>query len=106
MLSEMMKLPSLCICGGVGSLNEPFSVSSRNSSCLAGTQIAGGVARQSGSSASSGPGSSTQPENEWAPTAEPFSSTQTLRSGLSCFRRMAQDRPAGPPPTMTTSYSL
>jgi nicotinamide mononucleotide (NMN) deamidase PncC len=37
------------------------------------------------------------------PDLRPFSSTQTARSGASCFSRMAQDRPAGPPPTTTTS---
>src|SRR3974390_2827854 len=82
------------------------AVSSLNSSRAAGTQIAGGVRRQSGSSASSGPGSRTQPDNECAPTAAPFSSTQTLRSDLSCLSLIAQARPAGPPPTISTSYSI
>src|SRR5687768_15119143 len=62
--------------------------------------------RQFGSSCSSGPDSSTAPDNECAPTAEPFSSTQTLRSALSCFSRIAHARPAGPAPTITTSYSI
>ena len=46
----------------------------------------------------------------WAPTSEPFSSTATLISAPAaaafCFSRMAADRPAGPPPTTTTSYSM
>ena len=84
----------------------PVRVSRRNSSRFAGTQMPGGDWRQSGSSASSGPGSITAPESECAPTAEPFSSTQTLRSGLSCLRRMAHARPAGPAPTIATSYSI
>jgi hypothetical protein len=29
-----------------------------------------------------------------------------LRSAASCFRRIAADSPAGPPPTITTSYSI
>jgi hypothetical protein len=45
-----------------------------------------------------------------APGSEPFSSTTTDTSwpfsAASCLRRMAVDRPAGPPPTMTTSYSM
>src|SRR5690606_6065092 len=40
------------------------------------------------------------------PISEPFSSTTTLRSGSSCFRRIAADRPEGPAPTITTSYSI
>ena len=81
-------------------------VRNRNESRFAGTQISGGDWRHSGSNASSGPGSMTAPEMECAPTAEPFSRMQTLRSGLSCFRRMAHDRPAGPAPTMAMSYSI
>ncbi|MNV75284.1 hypothetical protein D3C71_1685620 [compost metagenome] len=46
----------------------------------------------------------------WAPTSEPFSTTQTLislpASAAFCFRRQAADRPAGPAPTMTTSNSM
>lgn len=46
----------------------------------------------------------------WAPTSAPFSITQTLSSRLSflaiCFRRIAADRPAGPAPTISTSYSM
>ena len=38
--------------------------------------------------------------------SEPFSSTTTEMSAFSCFRRIAVARPAGPPPTMTTSYSI
>src|SRR5512138_1925078 len=48
----------------------------------------------------------TAPESECAPTEDPFSSTQTLASGLSCLSRIAHASPAGPAPTMTTSYSM
>ena len=37
---------------------------------------------------------------------EAFSITQTEISGLSCLSRMAKARPAGPAPTVTTSYSM
>lgn len=44
-----------------------------------------------------------------SPTSGPFSKTQTERSEFLsrhiCFNRMAADKPAGPAPTMTTSYS-
>jgi hypothetical protein len=46
------------------------------------------------------------PESKCAPTSAPFSSTQTDSSGLSCFNRIAQDNPAGPAPTITTSYAM
>ncbi len=51
-------------------------------------------------------GSTTAPERIWAPTSEPFSNTTTDSSGLTCFRRMAAERPAGPAPTITTSNSM
>src|SRR5262245_5883532 len=45
-----------------------------------------------------------------APSSEPFSSTTTLvsrpASAARCFIRIAAASPAGPPPTMTTSYSI
>src|SRR5688572_556263 len=89
-----------------GSLNEPVLVISRTSSSAAGTFMPVYSLRQFGSSFSSGPGSSTAPDSACAPTDEAFSSTQILVCGLSCFRRMAQARPAGPAPTTTTSYSI
>src|SRR5580704_5083283 len=103
---EMMKLPWLCNVGGMGRFMLPVRVMKRNSSRLDGTQIAGGDCRHCGNSASSGPGSMTAPESACAPMAEAFSSTQMLVSGLSCLSRMAQARPAGPPPTMAMSYSM
>src|SRR5882724_6527811 len=78
----------------------------RKSSSAAGTFMPGYSRLHSGSSCSSGPGSSTAPDSEWAPTAEAFSRTHTLTAGLSCFRRIAHARPAGPAPTMTTSYCM
>ncbi len=48
----------------------------------------------------------TAPERICAPTSPPFSTTQTVVSGWSCFRRMAAARPAGPAPTITTSNSI
>src|SRR5438552_12164288 len=68
------------------------------------------LACQSGINSLSARGSITAPERICAPTSEPFSSTQTLTSrpasAASCFKRIAADRPEGPPPTMTTSYSM
>src|SRR5688500_9196333 len=89
-----------------GSLNEPVLVISRTSSSAAGTFMPVYSLRQFGSSFSNAAGSSTAPESACAPTDEAFSSTQMLVCGLSCFRRMAQARPAGPAPTTTTSYSI
>ena len=48
----------------------------------------------------------TAPDRECAPRLAAFSSTQMLKSGFSCFRRMAHARPAGPAPTIATSYSM
>ena len=47
--------------------------------------------------------SKTLPLKIWAPTSDPFSKTQTLISGFSCFSLIAVDRPDGPAPTTTTS---
>ena len=55
-------------------------------------------------------GSITAPDRIWAPTSEPFSTSATETSvpaaAASCLSRMAADRPDGPPPTITTSYSI
>jgi hypothetical protein len=48
----------------------------------------------------------TAPDRECAPRLAAFSSTQIFKAGLSCFSLMAQDNPAGPAPTMATSYSM
>src|SRR5215472_11562929 len=78
----------------------------RKSSAAAGTFMPGYSLAHSGSSSSSGPGSSTAPESACAPTVAAFSSTHTLTSGFFCLRRMAQASPAGPAPTITTSYCM
>ncbi len=55
-------------------------------------------------------GSMTAPDRIWAPNSEPFSTTHTEISWplsiLSWRKRIAADKPAGPPPTMTTSNSI
>ena len=65
---------------------------------------------QSGKSTRRPAGSITAPERMCAPTSEPFSITATVISApvsaAFCFSRMAAESPAGPPPTMTTSYSM
>ena len=62
---------------------------------------------QSGISSLIPMGSMTAPDKICAPTSEPFSRTQTEISEpfseANCFNRIAADKPAGPPPTMTTS---
>ena len=58
---------------------------------------------QSGKSSVIARGSITAPDKMCAPGSLPFSSTTTEISAFSCFRRMAVARPAGPPPTTTTS---
>lgn len=65
---------------------------------------------QSGSSSLSADGSITAPERMWAPMSPAFSRRRTRKSSFpasfeSCFRRIAAERPAGPPPTITTSTS-
>ena len=103
-----MKLPWLCICGGaIGDfIARSLSRSHQNSSFVTGTQIGGGFLPHSGSSAFSGSGSITAPDRICAPIVDAFSITQTRISGLSCLSRIANARPAGPAPTVTTSYSM
>ncbi|GIW56984.1 MAG: hypothetical protein KatS3mg082_3388 [Nitrospiraceae bacterium] len=106
----MMKLPSLCICGGVGRRKARFSVRKRNRSSFAGVVSGAPRSFQSGSSSFRDLGSRTAPERMCAPTSEPFSSTTIERSvpfaSASCFRRIAAVSPAGPAPTITTSTSM
>ena len=63
-----------------------------------------------GISASNAFGSQTLPDSIWAPTAEPFSTTHidiSFEASIACcFSLIAVDNPAGPAPTMTTSYSI
>ena len=42
----------------------------------------------------------------WAPTSDPFSKIQTFKSGFICLSLMDVAKPAGPAPTITTSYSI
>src|SRR6185312_6268866 len=94
----------------LGKRNEPVLVSHRNWSSVTVVSIGAPFSFQSGMSSLMATGSITAPDRMWAPTSEPFSSTQTdtswLRSAASCFSRIAAERPAGPPPTITTSYSI
>ncbi len=90
----------------LGSRMPPASPSHRNWSSVTGVFSGAPLSRQSGISAFSPDGSTTAPDRMCAPTSDPFSSTTTLRSGSSCFSRIAALRPAGPAPTMTTSTSI
>ena len=61
---------------------------------------------QSGINAVKALGSRTAPDRICAPTSEPFSKTTTSKSGSNCLILIAADNPAGPAPTITTSYGI
>jgi len=65
---------------------------------------------QPGNNSSNAVGWKQFPDSIWEPNSEPFSTTQTLNSRLyyfsNYFKRMAVDKPAGPPPTIKTSKSM
>ncbi len=99
--------------GGMGSQvmsSSPPSVSTTNRSRETGVSSGAPLAFQSGISSFRPRGSITAPDRMWAPISEPFSNTATESSdpasAASCFSRIAADRPAGPPPTITTSYCI
>ena len=86
-------------------------VSINTSSRFAGTFSGAPSSFQSGNNSFNARGSSIAPERICAPTSEPFSTTQTERSGklfsIANWRsRIAAERPAGPAPTITTSNSI
>ena len=83
-----------------------FSLRNSTSSPLTAWFSGAPRAFQSGKSSFIARGSITAPDSVCAPGSLPFSSTTTETSAFSCFRRMAVARPAGPPPTTTTSYSM
>jgi hypothetical protein len=83
-----------------------FSVRKRKRSSLTGVLSGAPLCFHSGTSSASARGSITAPDRMWAPISEPFSSTQTEVSPESCLMRIAAARPAGPPPTTTTSYCI
>ena len=108
-----MYMPWLLISGGSsqpGMRCALSAVSTRNRSSLTGVSSGAPRSFQSGNSSVIAMGSITAPEMMWAPISDPFSSTHTPisrpASPASCFRRIAAARPAGPAPTMTTSYSI
>ena len=61
---------------------------------------------QFGNSSSKARVSNTLPDKIWAPISDAFSSKQTFISGFNCFNFIAVESPDGPPPTITTSYSI
>src|SRR6201996_5014009 len=93
-----------------GTLFAPVSDRNRKRSSVTSTVSGAPFSFQSGISSVIARGSITAPDRICAPISEPFSSTQTPSStpfsAARCFRRIAADRPAGPPPTITTSYSI
>ena len=72
------------------------------------TAVLSGAPRsfQSGKSSSKALGSKTAPDKIWAPTSDPFSTTQTVISEFNCLSLIAAESPEGPAPTITTSYSI
>ena len=61
---------------------------------------------QLGISSSKARVSKTLPDKICAPISEAFSKTQTFKSEFNCLSLIAADNPDGPPPTITTSYSI
>ena len=88
----------------------PVSDRNNTSSPVTGCDSGAPSAFQFGSSSVMARGSITAPDRMCAPGSEPFSSTTTDTSlpaaAASCFSRIAVDSPAGPAPTITTSYSI
>ncbi len=110
---------SRCSCRGwtasvastsAGSRYDFFAVRTTKRSSVTGVVSGAPFSFQSGISSVRALGSMTAPDRMCAPTSEPFSSTQTETSlppsAASCFNRIAADKPDGPPPTITTSYSI
>ena len=62
--------------------------------------------RPFGQQLSSGPGSITAPDKRMRTYRRGLFQHAYALLGVSCFRRIAQARPAGPPPTIATSYSM
>src|SRR5882757_6287100 len=85
-------------------------VKNQTSSRLTGVLSGAPSSFQLGKSSFRARGSKTAPERMWAPTSEPFSTRQTEMSlpasAAFCLMRQAAARPAGPPPTTRTSYSI
>ena len=92
-------------------LNDKFSlIRNFTTSFVAGEFKGAPFSFQSGISSSRALGSKQFPDNMCAPISEPFSIRHTLNSAFfsaaNCFSLIAVDRPDGPPPTTTTSYSM
>ena len=98
---------------GIGSQEmstTPWGPRTRKRSFVTGVSSGAPLAFQSGINSFKPTGSMTAPERMWAPTSEPFSSTATETSvpaaAAPCLSRIAAASPAGPAPTITTSYSI
>ena len=68
--------------------------------------IGGFKSFQFGINSSSALVSKTFPLNIWAPISDAFSKTQIFKFEFNCFSLIAVVNPDGPPPTITTSYSI
>ena len=96
--------------GGIircGMSHLPFLVSAQCQLSVTGVSAIGqSISRQSGNNSFSAFGSTTAPDRICAPISDPFSRTTTSSSSLICFNLIAADRPAEPPPTITTSQGI
>ena len=90
----------------VGQLIEFCFPKNKNFSFLTLVLIGALFSFQSGISSSKALVSKTFPLKIWAPTSDPFSNIHTFKSGLICYNFIDVAKPAGPAPTMTTSYSI
>ena len=81
-------------------------VSQKRSSFATGVERVGQSLASSGKRSKRVLGSKTAPERIREPISEPFSRRQTERLELSCLSLQAEASPEGPPPTITTSYSI
>ena len=107
-------MPSLCITGGIiifGSVNVLSSVRNFTVSFLTLTFTGQFVSSiQLSINSFNAVGSKIAPDKMCAPTSEPFSTTHTEKSllfSLHFFLKfIAADKPDGPAPTTTRSYSI
>jgi len=81
-------------------------VSQKRSSFATGVLSEGQSLASSGKRSKSVLGSKTAPERICEPISDPFSRRQTERLGFNCLSLQAEASQEGPPPTITTSYSI
>ena len=90
----------------MGQLNDFDLLKNKNFSLLTFVLIGAFSSLQFGSNSSNARVSKTFPLNIWAPISDAFSNKQMFKLESSCFNFIAVVNPEGPPPTITTSYSI